>query len=116
MFKNTFFYRTPAVAASGDGSFIFGKFRRYVFFKKTEHHSPGIFATILKKLYSRNALRGTHTFGGVRKIAPEENCPRSGSGFGLRLALELGLRGQFSSGAIFQEPCFRVNVAMINEN
>ena len=31
---------------------------------------------------------------GVRKIAPEENCPpRSGSGFGLGLALELGLRG-----------------------
>ena len=35
---------------------------------------------------------------GVRKIAPEENCPpRSGSGFGLGLALELGLRG----GGIF---------------
>ena len=35
---------------------------------------------------------------GVRKIAPEENCPpspRSGSGFGLGLALELGLRGNF---------------------
>ena len=28
---------------------------------------------------------------GVRKIAPEQNCPRSGPGFGLGLALELGL-------------------------
>ena len=41
-------------------------------------------------------------FIGVRKVAPEENCPppptRSGSGFGLGLALELGLR------AIFLEP------------
>ena len=38
---------------------------------------------------------------GVRKIAP-----RSWSGFGLGLALELGLArgGQFSSGAIFPEP------------
>ena len=35
---------------------------------------------------------------GVRKIAPEENCPRSGSGFGLGLALELGLRGNFPRG------------------
>ena len=96
MFKNTFFYRTPAVAASGDGSFIFSKFRRHVFFNKIEHHSPGIFATVLKKLYSRNAFRGTHTFGGVRKIAP-----RSGSGFGLGLALELGLGG---GEAIFLEP------------
>ena len=32
--------------------------------------------------------------------------PRLGSGFGLGLALELGLGGgQFSSGAIFLEPC-----------
>ena len=40
-------------------------------------------------------------FIGVRKVAPEKNCPpppRSGSGFGLGLALELGL------GAIFLEP------------
>ena len=32
---------------------------------------------------------------GVRKIAPEGNSPRSGSRFGLRLALELGLGGNF---------------------
>ena len=35
---------------------------------------------------------------GVRKIAPEENCPRSGSGFGLGLALELGLGAIFLGG------------------
>ena len=103
MFKNTFFYRTPAVAASGDGSFIFSKFRRHVFFNKIEHHSPGIFATVLKKLYSRNAFRGTHTFGGVRKIAP-----RSGSGFGLGLALELGLGG----GGNFPRTTFRECLSM----
>ena len=32
---------------------------------------------------------------GVPKIAPEENCPQSGSEFGLKLALELGLGGNF---------------------
>ena len=36
-----------------------------------------------------------------RKIAP-----RSGSGFGLRLALELGLGRQFSLGGIFLEPIY----------
>ena len=38
---------------------------------------------------------------GVRKIAPEENCPRSGSGFGLGLALELGLGGSIFFAANF---------------
>ena len=32
---------------------------------------------------------------GVRKTAPEENCPQSRSRFGLGLALELGLEGNF---------------------
>ena len=45
---------------------------------------------------------------GVWKVAPEENCPRSRSKFGLGLALELGLRrrggGAIYSGAIFLEP------------
>ena len=95
--RTPFFYRTPAVAASGDGSFIFSKFRRYVFFKKIEHHSPGIFATILKKLYSRNALRGTHTFGGVQKIAPEENCPPVRVRVWFRISVRIGAGGrQFS--------------------
>ena len=35
---------------------------------------------------------------GVWKIAPKENFPRSGSGFGLRLALELGLGAIFLAG------------------
>ena len=35
---------------------------------------------------------------GVWKIAPEENCTRSVSGFGLGLALELGLGGNFPRG------------------
>ena len=37
---------------------------------------------------------------GVRKIAPKEIAPRSGSGFSLGLALELGL------GAIFLDQNF----------
>ena len=35
---------------------------------------------------------------GVRKIAPEENCPRPGSRFCLGLALELALGGNFPGG------------------
>ena len=47
------------------------------------------------------------TILGVRKIAPEENCiPRSGSGFGLGLALELAL------GAIFLEPISYLQVKL----
>ena len=38
------------------------------------------------------------------KLPPRKIAPRLGSGFGFRLALELGLGGQFSSGAIFLEP------------
>ena len=39
------------------------------------------------------------------KLPPRKIAPWSGSGFGLGLALELGLEGgQFSSGAIFLEP------------
>ena len=41
---------------------------------------------------------------GVPKIAPEENCPpQSGSGFGLGLAIELGL-GAIFLGTIFLAP------------
>ena len=40
----------------------------------------------------------------IRKIFPEENCPRLGLGFGLGSVLELGSGGQFSSGAIVLEP------------
>ena len=44
---------------------------------------------------------------GVRKIAPEKNCPPappSGSELGLELTLELELGSNFSSGTIFLEP------------
>ena len=41
----------------------------------------------------------------VWKIDPKENFPRSGSGFGLRLALELGL------GAIFLAGNFRGTIS-----
>ena len=39
-----------------------------------------------------------HIFIGVRKIAPRKIGPQSGSGFGLELALELGLQGNFPGG------------------
>ena len=38
------------------------------------------------------------------KLPPRKIVPRLGSGFGLQLALELGLGGGFSSGTIFLEP------------
>ena len=38
---------------------------------------------------------------GVWKVAPEENCPRSRSKFGLGLALELGLRRRGEGGGNF---------------
>ena len=40
-----------------------------------------------------------------RKLPPRKIAPRSGSGFGLELALELGL-GAIFLGAIFLEPKF----------
>ena len=39
-----------------------------------------------------------HIFIGVRKIAPRKIGPQSGSGFGLELALELGLQGNSPGG------------------
>ena len=39
-----------------------------------------------------------HIFIGVRKIGPRKIGPQSGSGFGLELALELGLEGNFPEG------------------
>ena len=38
---------------------------------------------------------------GVRKIAPRKIAPRLGSGFGLGLALELGLGGNFPREQFF---------------
>ena len=38
------------------------------------------------------------------RLPPRKIAPRSGSAFGLGLALELGLGGQFSMGAVFLEP------------
>ena len=41
---------------------------------------------------------------GIRTIAARKIAPRLGLGFGLGLVLEIGLGGQFSSGAIVLEP------------
>ena len=38
------------------------------------------------------------------ELPPGENFPRLGLGFGSELGLELGFLGQFSSGALVQEP------------
>ena len=38
------------------------------------------------------------------RLPPRKIAPRSRSAFGLGLALELGLGGQFSMGAVFLEP------------
>ena len=43
---------------------------------------------------------------GVRKIAPEENCPRLGLGFGLWLARRLGLGGNFPRTGVFKYQVF----------
>ena len=49
-----------------------------------------LFFILIKLIFFKNIWRQPHVNVGVRKIAP-----RSGSGFGLELALELGLGGNF---------------------
>ena len=50
-FLRTPFYRTTAVAVSGNKSSILVMLQATFFTRKAEIHSPGIFAAILKKLY-----------------------------------------------------------------
>ena len=50
-----------------------------------------------KKVSVSIHFKGTK-FHGVRTIAPEENCPRVGLGFGLGLVLGLG--GNFPRGQL----------------
>ena len=52
-------------------------------------------------------------FGGVRKIAPEENCPPVRVRVWFRIRVRIRAGGQFSSGAFFLEPFSRpLNLAL----
>ena len=51
------------------------------------------------------------TFVGVRKIAPEENCPPVRVRFWFRISVRIRTRGQFSWGQFFQIHFLPLNIA-----